>query len=113
MLFVCHPARGMTFRWLPLFHFLFSCALHIPCWGEEDVDGDHVDAARLGSLLDYLTDFWELIGPGGRLHPAGFIEHRGHLVVEALLVCLIVYLIIQPRSSPSAKETELTDKAGA
>ncbi|KAK9807535.1 hypothetical protein WJX72_001902 [[Myrmecia] bisecta] len=58
-----------------------------------------------------VREFWDLIGPGGRLHPAGFIEHKGHLVLEGLLVVIISYLLIQRTYKPSSKEAEpLTEK---
>jgi len=39
---------------------------------------------------------WEWVGPGGKLHPEEFLERfHGHLVIEALLAIVIVYLFLQ------------------
>ena len=64
-----------------------------------------------GSALDVL---WVTFGPGGRLHPEGFIENNGHLVLEGLLVAVIGYLLFQRSYKPSrAKHDEpLTEKVG-
>lgn len=77
-------------------------------------------ALQLGSrpLRDLLTvdgarqlarDFWELVGPGGKLHPSYFLEHKGHLVIEAVLVVVILSLFLQ-RSFKPANDRSLTDK---
>lgn len=55
---------------------------------------------------------WAIIGPGGRLHPGWFLEHKGHLVVEGLLIVIIAVMLLQSRFSPKATEDEegLTEK---
>jgi serine palmitoyltransferase len=58
---------------------------------------------------------WAIIGPGGRLHPGWFLEHKGHLVVEGLLIVIIAVMLLQSRFSPKATEDEegLTDKVSS
>ncbi|GAX79061.1 hypothetical protein CEUSTIGMA_g6501.t1 [Chlamydomonas eustigma] len=59
----------------------------------------------------YARDFWILFGPGGKLHPAYFLEHKGHLLVEGLLLAVILYLFLQNTFKPRASNEEpLTDK---
>jgi hypothetical protein len=58
-----------------------------------------------------VRDGWALIAPGGKLHPAQFIEHQGHLVVEACLLVVISYLLFQGSFKPRRKEAQpLTEK---
>lgn len=65
--------------------------------------------ARAGAV-----EFWEIIGPGGRLHPGWFLEHKGHIVIEGLLMVIIVVMLLQSRFYPRTTEDEdaLTDKVG-
>jgi serine palmitoyltransferase len=58
-----------------------------------------------------FREFWAIVGPGGKLHPAYFLEHKGHLVIEAALIVVIVYLVLQHsfKVHPRA-EDPLTDK---
>ena len=68
------------------------------------------------SVVSLLTRFWEIFGPGGRFHPESFIESKGHLVVEGLLVVVILYLFLQKSFNPSFQkqlQTELTEQAGS
>lgn len=63
------------------------------------------------SLTAYFREFWLVVGPGGKLHPAYFLEHKGHLVVEGLLLLVILYLFLQHSFKPKARaEDPLTDK---
>lgn len=65
------------------------------------------------SLVSLITRFWEIFGPGGRFHPESFIESKGHLVVEGLLVLVILYLFLQKSFNPSFQkqlQTELTEQ---
>lgn len=57
-------------------------------------------------------DAWALLRPGGAWHPAGFIEHRGHLVLEGSLLVVILYLLVQSSSKPSRRKARqaLTEK---
>ncbi len=65
-------------------------------------------------VTDAAREFWNIFGPGGRLHPAYFLEHRGHLVVEGLLLLVIVYLFLQHTFKPrSRSEAPLTEQARA
>lgn len=58
-----------------------------------------------------VVEGWALLAPGGKLHPASFIEHRGHLFVEGLLLFVISYLLFQGSYKPRAKDTKpLTEK---
>ncbi len=54
---------------------------------------------------------WDLLKPGGKLHPTYIIEHQGHLVFEVVLSVVIAYLLFQRSYKPSAKqEKPLTEK---
>ena len=65
----------------------------------------------LGVVAHYARDFWILFGPGGQLHPAYFLEHKGHLVVEGLLCVVILYMVLQHSFKPRPhSESPLTDK---
>eukprot|EP00210_Caulerpa_lentillifera_P006703 g6405.t1 len=57
-----------------------------------------------------VTELWRFIQPGGKLHPASFLEHKGHLVIESLLCFAILYLIWLPRSRPKQEQNQLTDE---
>jgi hypothetical protein len=71
----------------------------------------HIIAMELLSLTAYFREFWLVVGPGGKLHPAYFLEHKGHLVVEGLLLLVILYLFLQHSFKPKARaEDPLTDK---
>jgi serine palmitoyltransferase len=62
-------------------------------------------------LVLLFQEFWSVIGPGGKLHPAYFLEHKGHLVIEGVLVAAIMYLVFQRTYKVHTKEAEpLTDK---
>ncbi|KAK9918935.1 hypothetical protein WJX75_008173 [Coccomyxa subellipsoidea] len=62
-------------------------------------------------LLEAVRDFWDLLKPGGKLHPTYIIEHQGHLVFEVVLSVVIAYLLFQRSYKPSAKqEKPLTEK---
>lgn len=65
--------------------------------------------------MEYAArEFWATIGPGGRWHPAAFIEHKGHLVLEALLVVVISTLLLQHSYKPASRKGEaLTEKVRA
>jgi len=61
-------------------------------------------------------EFWDLVGPGGRLHPAWLLAHQGHLVVEGGLLALLAFMFLQRatyRPKRSAPEDTLTEKARA
>ena len=52
-----------------------------------------LDAVKMEHVLGYLDDpvalyqdCWNLLRPGGAWHPAEFIEHKGHLVLEGALL---------------------------
>lgn len=89
---------------------------------EQIMDGFmHDDLAQLREFLRHPTlakakagaiEFWEIIGPGGRLHPGWFLEHKGHIVIEGLLMVIIAVMLLQSRFYPRATEDEdaLTDK---
>ena len=67
----------------------------------------------MAQIIEAITSFWELVGPGGKLHPAYFLEHKGHLVIEGLLLVLILYLFLQHSFKPRPHSEEpLTDKVG-
>lgn len=43
---------------------------------------------------------WQYVRPGGPLHPGDFLEHHGHLFLEAGLLVVIVYLLFQTSTKP-------------
>ena len=55
-------------------------------------------------LRALAVDFWDLMGPGGKLHPQEFIEHHGDVLVQLLLVAVSAYLLLQNRFKPSTKQ---------
>ena len=62
-------------------------------------------------VLDNCVHAWEVIGPGGQLHPELFIQSNGHLLLEGLLAVVIGYLLLQRSYKPSAsKDAELSDQ---
>jgi serine palmitoyltransferase len=62
-------------------------------------------------LSHAAAQFWAVVGPGGELHPTYFLEHKGHLVVEGVLLAVIAYLFLQTAFQPSKpSEEQLTDK---
>ncbi len=68
------------------------------------------------SAVSLITRFWDIFGPGGKFHPTAFIESKGHLVLEGLLVLVILYLFLQKSFNPSFQkqlQTELTEQASA
>lgn len=64
----------------------------------------------LDNLIDACREFWEIFGPGGKLHPAYFIEHQGHLFIEGALLAAILYLLFQRSFKPRHREERLTEK---
>lgn len=83
----------------------------------EDLDSmrEFLRHPSLGGLQAGLLEMWAIIGPGGRLHPGWFLEHKGHLVIEGLLIVIIAVMLLQSRFSPKATEEDdgLTEKVGA
>mmetsp|Transcript_35360 Transcript_35360/g.89524 ORF Transcript_35360/g.89524 Transcript_35360/m.89524 type:complete len:520 (-) Transcript_35360:455-2014(-) len=62
-------------------------------------------------IANAAREFWRIVGPGGQLHPAYFLEHKGHLVIEGLLAVIIMYLFLQHSFKPKARSEEpLTEK---
>jgi hypothetical protein len=65
----------------------------------------------LEPLVGVAREIWATIGPGGRWHPAWFLEHKGHLVIEGMLMVLILGMLLQHRFRPKEQEEEgLTEK---
>lgn len=59
------------------------------------------------------TEFWALIGPGGKLHPAKFLEHKGHLVIEGALLLVLAVMFLQQTYKPQAAgEAPLSERVG-
>jgi serine palmitoyltransferase len=56
---------------------------------------------------------YETFKPGGRLHPTYFLEHKGHLVIEAVCLLVIAYLSLHPRAPHRSRKQEapLTEQA--
>lgn len=68
-------------------------------------------APQLGAVHTAAVEAWALLAPGGTWHPATFIEHKGHLVVEASLLVVISFLLLQGTFRPSKDEEEpLTER---
>ena len=63
-------------------------------------------------VLNSCTHAWEVIGPGGQLHPELFIQSNGHLLLEGLLAVVIGYLLLQRSYKPSsaAKDAQLSEQ---
>ena len=69
--------------------------------------GSRSAAHKLNSLAH---DFWELVGPGGKLHPEEFLEHNGDVLVQLVLLGLLAILLVQGAFKPSPKkDTPLSD----
>ena len=65
------------------------------------------------AVVSLITRFWEIFGPGGEFHPTAFLESKGHLVIEGLLIIVILYLFLQKSFNPSFQKSiqaELTEK---
>ena len=60
-------------------------------------------------------DIYETFKPGGRLHPTYFLEHKGHLVIEAVCLAVIAYLTLHRRAPHRSRKQEapLTEQASA
>ena len=50
-------------------------------------------ASAASATLAAAADAWDVVRPGGRLHPAAFLAHKGHLALEALLALTLAYLL--------------------
>lgn len=61
-------------------------------------------ATNYEALIQFCIEAWELIGPGGKLHPTTFLEHKGHLFIESLLLVAILYLLLLPKTKPKHRE---------
>lgn len=67
---------------------------------------------QLGALHEAALQGWGLVAPGGEWHPTAFIEHKGHLLVEGLLLAVITALLLQGSTRPRQGDEEpLTEKA--
>lgn len=71
-----------------------------------------LQALRLRPIREAWREFWDIFGPGGKLHPGWFIEHQGHLVIEGGLMAIILVLFFQSGHRPSKEQEEepLTEK---
>ena len=79
-------------------------------WGAWTFSGSMLQAA-VRKLQATAVDAWDLVRPGGKLHPQEFIEHNGDVLVQLLLVAVSVYLLLQNRFKPSAKgDAPLTEQ---
>ena len=59
------------------------------------------------------SDFWTWFGPGGKLHPQDFIENKGHLVLEGVLLVVIAYMFFQGSYKWSTKHNKaFTEEVG-
>ncbi|KAK9798138.1 hypothetical protein WJX73_006549 [Symbiochloris irregularis] len=54
-------------------------------------------------LQRMARDFWDLVGPGGKLHPEEFLEHNGDVLVQLVLLGLLAVLLLQGAFKPSDK----------
>lgn len=75
-----------------------------------DLDAGKIMAAlqglRLRPVREACREFWDIFGPGGRLHPGWFIEHQGHLFIEGGLMAIILVLFFQPGYRPAKEQDE-------
>ncbi|GBF89694.1 serine palmitoyltransferase [Raphidocelis subcapitata] len=75
-----------------------------------DVDAGKIIQAlqemRLRPIRQAWAEFWDIFGPGGRLHPDWFIEHQGHLFIEGGLMAIILVLFFQSGYRPSKEQEE-------
>lgn len=55
---------------------------------------------QLARLHSAGVEAWQYVRPGGPLHPGDFLEHHGHLFLEAALLIIIVYLLFQTSAKP-------------
>lgn len=75
--------------------------------------GEFLPRDALAWVEEIISTAWTTFKPGGRLHPQTFIESKGHLVVEAILLALISYLLFQGRQKPQRrKERPLSKEVG-
>lgn len=65
-----------------------------------------VRSLSIDSFLNGARTFWDIFGPGGRLHPGWFLEHKGHLVIEGVLVIVIFSLLLQQSFKPKQDQEE-------
>lgn len=64
-------------------------------------------------IVSLISRFWDIFKPGGQFHPESFIENRGHLVLEGILIVVISYLFLQKSFNPKQQrqqQTELTEQ---
>lgn len=76
-------------------------------------DWSHVPQQVFSEAVVLISRFWEVFKPGGQFHPESFIENKGHLVLEGLLIAVISYLFLQKSFNPKAQrqqQTELTEQ---
>ncbi|RMZ53755.1 hypothetical protein APUTEX25_003894 [Auxenochlorella protothecoides] len=66
--------------------------------------GEFLPRDALAWVEEIISTAWTTFKPGGRLHPQTFIESKGHLVVEAILLALISYLLFQGRQKPQRRK---------
>jgi hypothetical protein len=73
-----------------------------------------LQSLRLRSIRGAWREFWDIFGPGGRLHPGWFIEHQGHLFIEGGLMAIILVLFFQTGYRPTKGDEEpLTERVRA
>ena len=71
--------------------------------------------AAVHKLRSLARDFWDVVGPGGKLHPEEFLEHHGDVLVQLALVGVLAVLLLQSAFKPSSatKDAPLSDPVGA
>lgn len=97
--------------------FIIFCCLGIGAaylvhLGGMDVTSLDIDSSKLLRVVENLfMDLykdplgamqrgWDTIKPGGAWHPSGFIEHKGHLVLEGVMMIIIARFMLQGSSKP-------------
>ena len=61
--------------------------------------------SSLAALLrHFLESAWELMRPGGPLHPVALRKASGHVALEAALAVVVVFLLSQRRSRPRRRQ---------
>lgn len=81
-----------------------------------DVFGQ-TDSLSVSGSIEWVKELvetaWTTFKPGGTLHPQAFIEHKGHLVMEGLLLVVITYLLLfngQRKPKGRKEERPLTEE---
>ena len=65
-------------------------------------------------VVEAASRFWDVVGPGGQLHPEAFLASKGHLLIEGVLGMVLLGMLCA-RSAPSSRKQlkpDLTEQVG-